>query len=524
MVRKIPRMIAALPVIWGMAIWSVEAPAQTATPAVTPEAASALADALNAGLLRWFPTPHQNKGGVKWTGKVSATPVGDHYDVRLPSVAIVDSDNSKIQVGEIAMIVKPNADQTFGVEITLPASIQSVTSAGAKDAELSMGSQHFSGVWSPTLETFIKIDAAYSDLAVVPSKPNPSVKIGLLAVRADLAQSAPNRWSGPSSFTIGDLLVQDEKGVNVLKLGRMAIEAEANGVDLSRLAKISQWAEDDAKAGDPTVFKQRMETVRGLFNGAAAKLRVNDLAVVNADEMKKAGAGKPSGDIGTFSLQQASFHVSLDGLEQGNSSFRLGFLQEGVKVDPLPGPPEFMPDKIEVDLAAVKLPNAKLWQALETVLTPTTKGVAPVPGADPESIAMASAMTGLSENASEIRIEKLALSAPAASASVTGSARFDAKAVMNAVATLDISLRGLDTAIRTLQPAPGAKPDEGAKGILTALAMIQGMGQMSKNAAGQEVRNYRIELSQIGQITLNGVDMSSLIGGIGGGSPGPSGR
>jgi hypothetical protein len=76
-------------------------------------------------------------------------------------------------------------------------------------------------------------------------------------------------------------------------------------------------------------------------------------------------------------------------------------------------------------------------------------------------------------------------------------------------------VRGLETVQRELG---GAGPNSPA-GVITVLMAL---GQQGTGPNGQPVRNYRIEVTQAGQLMLNGTDMSALIGaaaGPGGGPP-----
>ena len=76
----------------------------------------------------------------------------------------------------------------------------------------------------------------------------------------------------------------------------------------------------------------------------------------------------------------------------------------------------------------------------------------------------------------------------------------------------DIVLRGLDAATSALKPKPGAKPDPETQQTLGMVEMLKAMGQQGKDAAGNDVRTYKIDLTESGQILLNGADMSAMMG------------
>jgi len=49
------------------------------------------------------------------------------------------------------------------------------------------------------------------------------------------------------------------------------------------------------------------------------------------------------------------------------------------------------------------------------------------------------------------------------------------------------------------------------------IGMLQAMGQISKDESGAEIRSYKIEMTDSGQLLLNGADMAPLLSG--GGEP-----
>ncbi len=121
----------------------------------------------------------------------------------------------------------------------------------------------------------------------------------------------------------------------------------------------------------------------------------------------------------------------------------------------------------------------------------------------------------MAEVGSELRIDTLAVNTPATSGTVTGSMRMAANSAYGAVGGATVLLRGLDAAAKALQPKPGQKADKELQSTLGVIAMLQAMGQASKDEAGNDVRSYKIDLTETGQMLLNGADMAPLLGGAG---------
>ncbi|CAK0775224.1 putative DUF945 domain-containing protein [uncultured Gammaproteobacteria bacterium] len=503
------RRLAALSIVAAVAAWPLAVSAQQAT---TPsaEGAAALAGTLSDTIKAWS-SSNKDKATLHWDGAVEVKPAGDGYDARLPALSVVDDDGGKLVVGTITATLKPNADGTWSFVGALPSVLRAQNAEGKAEGGLTIGGQKVTGVWAPKLTTLTKLDAALSQLTVTTVNDKAGATIGTITVRSDLNEVRPNAWSGPGGLTIADLAVTNEKGEPLFNLGQAGIEITLTEAELARFATAAATAGDDRSAGASA--KKARDLVDGLLGGASFKLSLSGLSVA------------ASSDVGAFSLKSAMIRAAAEGLNQDRSTLSLGYGHEGLKVATLPAefPEKFMPEKSELAITFDKLPMKQLIKtvlisAIEEMMGPDEGGSSA--GHDRGPMMAMQTLGALSSAGSLIRLEKLALETPALSASASGTARFDAKAANGLVASLFASLRGLETAMQALMPAPGGPPDESAQGILAMLGMVQALGQQAKDEAGREIRSYKLELGADGRMMLNGADLTALLGG--GGNPPPS--
>ena len=394
-------------------------------------------------------------------------------------------DGSGIQVGVIRLTLAPAADGSWQVGITVPGQILMVTADGKSDGEITIGSQHFSGRWLPALGTFVTLDGALGDLRATSKKDATRLEVGSLAVRADLAEQPPGHWSGPGSLALSGLVMADERGTVVAHIGSVVVDSAISGLDLVKLVKIGATAD----AG------HRPELLRGLLAGISAKLAVGDTTMT------------ASTDGSSFTVKEVAAHGGIEGLDGELSSIALGYRHGGLTLTPSPGPREFTPEKAELDLAVTSLPNTGLWSALETL-------VKPAPGLSDEqrgNLFSLAVMTALTQAGSRLEVKALSLDTPAAAATLKGAATFDGKAAFGMVAGVDMVLRGLDAAMKQMQPLPGAKPDPEAQKTLATLALAQALGAPGQDDAGRDLRSYKLVLGADGRIMLNGTDMSAVL-------------
>ena len=131
-------------------------------------------------------------------------------------------------------------------------------------------------------------------------------------------------------------------------------------------------------------------------------------------------------------------------------------------------------------------------------------------------------MNALTQAGSRLEVKALSLDTPAAAATLKGAATFDGKAAFGLVAGLDMVLRGLDSTMKQLQPAPGAKPDPEVQKTLATLSLAQALGAPGKDETGRDLRSYKFDLGPDGRIMLNGADMSAVLQSVQ--APGGSGQ
>ena len=503
--------------------WS---PAQAA-PAVDDAGAKALAASLKKDLPRWFPPPSEDGEGVgfEWQGEPTVKPAGDHYDVALPRLSAEDAEGTLFDIGTVLLSVTPKDDGQYGVAITLPSAIK-VQNLDDNDeyvdaATISIGKQSFTSTWSGTLETLLTVDAAYNDIAVNAADGKGKISVASMTMVQDLKPEAgtggATLWSGPAAFAFGGLSVQDDKNKELVKIGGVTAEATYTRVDLTKVSALQKLSEQTAAKGAAPTSAELLPKLQGIFGGVSGAMRLSNLSVVNPE------------DGTTVTLGQLAFRSGLTDLDQAMSTVSMGVEARDFTMTPSPAPVAFTPRAFEVKLSVAKLPNSALWKAFtELAKAAEAEEVQPKKGAKnkaapppPSSeMVMQQAMAAMGEAGTELRIDALNLDTPATAGTATGGVKVATQAAFGVTGGATVLLRGIDAAVKAMQPAPGAKPDKETQDLLGGLAMVQAMGQAGKDDTGADVRTYKFEVTEAGQLLLNGADMTPLL--AGGGEPAPA--
>ncbi|PWC31028.1 YdgA family protein [Azospirillum sp. TSO35-2] len=506
-------------------------PAHAAVPAVDDTGARSLATALKSGLTRWFPAPTEDGDGIgfEWEGEPTVKPAGDHYDVALPRLSAEGADGTRFDVGTILLSVTPKDDGLFGLSLTLPSAIK-VQNLDDEDeykdaATIAIGKQAFTGTWSSVLETMLTIDAAYNDLTVGAADGKGKLSVATMTLIEDLkpetGASGATLWSGPIAFALGGLSVLDDKNLEMLKIGGITAEAGYSRVDLTKVTALQKLSEQAASKGTAPASADLLPKLQGLFAGVTSKMRLSNLSATNPEDGTK------------VSLGQFSFQGGVSDLDQELSTASFGMEARDFAMTPSPAPVAFTPRALEIKVSLAKMPNAALWKAFgelaksaEAEEAPPKKGAKPAKPAKPPAgpaaadLAMQDTMAAMSKAGTELRVDALTLDTPATAGTASGALRVAAPAAFGVTGGATILLKGIDAAVKAMQPAPGAKPDKETQDLMGGLAMLQAMGQAGKDDSGADIRTYKIDLTEAGQLLLNGADMTPMLGG--GSEPAPA--
>ncbi|MBP2295710.1 hypothetical protein [Azospirillum rugosum] len=516
--RRFPARPLAIALVLATSV--VALPARADAPPVTEDGAKALAAAIKDGLARWFPKPTDGGTEMRWKGEPKATPAGDHYDVALPPLTVVNDDGSTAEVASVALTVKPLEGGTHAVTAVLPDTVP-LLDGGKPSATIRIGQQRFSGVWSGAYESFLSVDANYGDLSVTSDKKsggkkgdakNGSLTIGSVTMAGELKPDGATTWSGPGALSINNVRFLDDQKKEVMTLAGLTAEGTYTRVDLARSSAMQRLLQAHAAAGTEPPPAELIPLVQGMMGGGSFRFGLSGLSGRNPDDGSR------------FALAQFAARGATEDFDKPSASATMGFELSGLDIAPPVAPQGFLPDRMELQLSLAKLPTASLWQALgdyaalaqaqdlddEDEDEDDEEAAAP----DPQAEAIGNRLVGaMAAVGSELRIDKLAVNAPAASGDMTGAVRMAANTAYGAVGGATILLRGLDAAAKAMQPKPGKKADKESQDALGVIAMLQAFGQTGKDASGNEVRSYKIDLTDSGQILLNGADMSALMGG-----------
>lgn len=464
----------------------------------TPERAAEMAQVIELRLSEWFTPEDDEDAMLEWYGPVKVEAEGERYVVHLPPSSVEDESGGRVEIGTIRLDVEPMADGTYKVAALLPPAFPILGDDDTHMADLTIGAQRFEGVWSAETENFLSVDADFRSLAIKARNNLARVDLDSLVVRQNLEQSSPGRFSGPSSLSLGKLMLKGPDDALMLKIDRLDLASAVESIDLAQQGRLSREfgtleSTDIDSAESAAEIKRQLRLLYDLFGGLSIDLKADGITAHDPDS----GTDVAIADLGTS--------LSVSGLRDGRSRIGLGYHHTGFSLTPDPSIGELMPREIDAFLQVTGLPNDGLWRALIDYVNTVQRS-----GED-----MAGKQAGekvfdlLAKAGSRFEVSKFRFLSPNVESSLEGHAVLDAKAPFSSTGEARAVIRGVEDAIKTL----GAeKSTAEVQQMLAVASMIQMLGQIGKDEAGRDVRIYDLRFPPDGRVTLNGADMGALLG------------
>lgn len=465
---------------------SAAASSDLATAPVSEEGAAALQMNIKETLATWFPA---GETGLTWTGEPEVTADDGLYVVSLPDLT-ADTGVELLGMGRIGMALIPFTDGTYQVELALPDTLQRLSPDTMEIGAIEIGGQQFSGIWNPDVDALTSLTASYDTITVTRLLNGESLTtatIGSMGLVSDATVQADGLWSGISQVSASGVNVLSPDGRGLAEIAELDIAFDfSSATDPFWVSPPSDLLEPDPASGT--------DDTDAWFDGATATAEVSGLSLTMDD--------------GTaVSFADATLSAGLSGLSTDSSSFTLGLQHDGLTT--VPPLDNFNPDRLTLDISAVDLPNATLGRAVDVL--------ARMLPSNPQAAAMVFAQqvaVALGQASSQILIEDLSVDTPTTDAQLTGGARFTPRSVIGLTADFDLVLRGVEDAMKVLAPPPGQSMDDTTQMALAVLGMLQALGQTTTDESGAPVRTYKIQVTAEGRATINGADLSGLLGGM----------
>lgn len=475
--------------------------------------------------------------GLKMDGEIEVTPKGSYYEVKLPNLAMASTENGNLNIGTVMMNVTPADNGDYLASVALPSSMRLTDAAGAEKMTVKLGSQKFSGVWRPSLETFTKMDAEYKDLTATLSQMATGsegpmmMTIGSVRTIVNMTESGENTWSGPRTTVMEKIDIRPStNSTSRITLAKLVAGMEYDKVDLSIAKTIKDQLRQKLNSTESVpspqeaqeLFKATMGDMNTFPNGVKNSFEVTG---VNVDILPTPRNGEPVGEPLKFTLASARGSSVFNNIkaEKGDARFLLNLtgldvIQSAAELKGL------IPTAANFDITMNNLPMKEMAMTFINIIGDTMQSsLAAQDGATDAATrlktqqAMLAIPQQLKTAGSSIVVKDTYVNAPTVNSTLEGQFTALPTAAMIAAGDMTLKIRGLEEVIAQLKAASENTPNPKAAGYAQALILLQMAGQMTQGEDGKPLRTYKLEVTPDGKVLMNGAPISDMIQSFGGG-------
>jgi hypothetical protein len=454
-------------------------------------------------------------------GPVMVEPNGTYYAVTLPGLKYGYMDGEKVEMGMIAINAMPAAKPgQWKMTVALPTPLSHFDDDQQLEALTTIGAQSFAGIWSEELGAFVKLNAAYQNIVRMDPEHRPVMTIKGVTIKGDSTQNPQGAWSGTYNVEATGIAYDNAqagaKGSLESVTGQFKLKDYSLAATKDYDAKIAALSES-YNAGEGEMIS--VMHVLGIYNlvtefiSSAWQGVDIEIAVKNAAFSQPGKSGRPPVQTG-FADARIGFGLEGLGTDKVMTGLRVGY--NGLSYSPAPVRGNVVPTQLNMDLRVAQLPLMKLLELGRQGLQMT----AGAPSKDIADLAMltvlAQAPQALTQAGTSITLNDTHLGNGDYDVRVDGTATANYQAMLGATGKAKVAVRNIEklsAAVKTAMDAPGTSPEtrERMQKALQVLTIMQVSGRKEKDAGGNNLHHFDLELGQDGKVMLNGTDLSALV-------------
>jgi hypothetical protein len=456
--------------------------------------------------------------------KVTVTPAedGKSFAVAITGVRYGAEKEAQATFGEIDYRLAPDgADQYQVSDLKMPSELALSGPDGKPEANVKFTTTGFTATWSKPLQNFLKFDWQVKDIAVSSASgdataPKETFTIASASVTGDGKESGKGLLDQVSKITLNGLAGTDPADGTTMKLDQLLGTVSVEQLDFPAyrrmMAKINEFAakyQPPVAAGTsapPAISDEdrnaMAELVRGFpklmsaygYDFSGQGLTVTDAKGAVTVQLAQGGMALGLKGVNTDQAQ-ANFSIRHDGLVMNDPMFQ----------DPIAK--AVLPKKGNLSLLATDIPVPSLVEGVAQAL-PELTSADPQIAQGGQFMMMGALMSALSKSTLKLTIEPSGIETEKAKLSADGALKLALETPQKAVGVVNFALLGLDDLVALAQGLADQSPD--AQQAMGMLSMLQALAQRETGADGKPVDKYKVDLTETGQVLVNGKPLDGI--------------
>lgn len=465
--------------------------------AINDDGAAQLKKMIESELGRYAEIKSMGGQGLIAEGAVDVVPHGTFYKATISEVSFFLSLDRRLNIGIIALNAVPGPQGTWEIKAAIPATMRLYDKNNKSLADVMIGSQRIAATWIPSEGLYPRADSLFEKIKISALGDAPfRASLGKVHMTSSLRDNGDGTWTGPGGFEATDIKMEASgKNAVVIEIGKAVATSLYNRINLGKIMESRRKLMKIAESGKMPETQEDRQLLLDLHKSVESMSSSFDISDVLIHE-------KSATKSMEIKFDNLSFQGRLQGMQQEKSAVHLKSSFNGLKISSVPL--EFTnltPHTMNIEMDIKNLPIKKIIENISTI--PRT-GENNTPFINLPEILQQSGTSLLIQN-SFFRSQEMNIG-------FTGNLDSNAASVTGMSGKMTLSVKGLEPAIsllQTLATKPGA--DMKMVGYASGLTGVMLMGRSAKNAKGEKVNNYDLEMTPDGKLLINGLNIMTLV-------------
>lgn len=456
-------------------------------------------------------------GQIITEGEVMVEPSDTYFAITLPHITAIAADQSKTNLGMISINALPgDTKEEWKMTVAMPTPVTMFGPDGKQTGTVEIGSQNFAGVFHEQFRNFVRLNAQYKNTVYTDTANSAKVTIPELSVIYDLKETGGNLWSGPMSAKASNVLGIFSKTGTTVKVRDISLQSTIKDYSVKEAIayqdKINAFLESFSK-DKPSTSPQHAQGMYNTIFDFMTKAWDGFGSSITATGIEVAKPAAADSLASTVKVERIGFGLEGNGFRTNKVTLHPTLNVTNISMTPPPtGINKAMPNTINIDMTINNLPFKQLAEWGQKTLGQGTTS--------PEATAnnMATAKQMMTDSGTSLTVKNTNVgNGTDYDILLNGTATSNNKSAFGATAKTRLEIFGIEKLIAYMQQAntdPTLSPQTKAQAqqFLQTFTILQMVGQQGKNAKGQDIRAYNLELSADGKTMLNGADLMSVLG------------
>jgi hypothetical protein len=459
--------------------------------------------------------------------KVTVTPSESDksYAVAVTGLKFAGQTGEALVIGEIDYKLTPGDGQTYQVaDLKLPPEITFAGADGKPSATAKMETTAFSGVWSSTIQNFLKLDWQVKNFAVTDvAHPDAKFTADALGMTIDGKDKGNGRLDQALAMSVSGISVDDPAEDTSLKIAKLSGDLNVDNFDyatyrtqmlklrdmMTRISPALEQKAEGAAPADPTVALTDADRAALAEILAALPKAMPSYSYA----FKVEGIADTAKDGSTpFKLASGGMDFALKGLDGDKAELDLGFQHDGLELsgaefeDPMLK--AVLPKSGSLGLQATEIPVSTIMSAVAKQI-PQLTSVNPDEAKGAQIQLMGVLYSALAQSTLQMKVRPSHLTSDKASLTADGALQLALSSPSMTVGQLNLALAGLDDLSALANDLSAQSP-----AAMQAVGFLQMLHQLAKRETGSDGKpldKYLLDFAPGGAITVNGQPLDGIL-------------